>query len=1122
MSKGRIFRGGARSYEPIAGRIASRTAWTVCAALVLALVGVWIQAPVVGAAGPPPVPVTPYSGFSPLLSRAPYLSDLTQTSVEVNWAETTSDPNLGQYASLLGYVTWGPAGSSCATYRTPVPNSLPTLVPASDTPPSVTGREFTVGTPPVTEYQSSVELTGLSPGASYCYRVYGYDYVGITKESVDLLHLNPSPQFTTLDPVSTASTAPLTFDVLGDTGEACVTVLPCTGSTPDLINPYEASIDKLIGESGAQFAVQAGDVGYPSGLQTRYGDLQQQGVATINTPTPDSNPDSEEVSNIFGPNYWPQTGGLPTYYADGNHGLDITSLRVWPESATAAASDGLYGDVSYPASATDGTLAASYPGDWYAFSSGNVRIYVLQAAWADGNVGTASGGTCGTTCAAYQVDSDFHWQTISAEYEWLQRDLAEHPGGIKFAVWHYPLRSYSSSQPSDAFLQNSSSNVSAQAAQTSLESLLAQNGVYMAFNAHAHTYQRISPDGSGQIVNYVTGGGGGVLGSVSCSNVTGVASAYALGWDPAASVGSSCGVSGGLATSVPVPTSLAQVYNFLEVQVTGDTVTVTPYNAAGQTFDVQTYQFNTSTPLAPAGAPTGTPEPSAVSLSWPLPANQTLSADPTTASAATSYLVTTYLAGTPTGPPVSTGSADPAYTVTGLTNGEAYTFSVAAVNAQGSSPPSVVSAPIVPAAPPPATYNPVTPYRICDTRSGNPSALSGLDLSQCEGDTMGLGGTMTIQVAGTNPSGTSLGGVPSTATSVVLNVTVTDTTASSYLTVWPAGGARPLSSTVNFEAGQSVPNLVTVGLGSSGQVSLYNANGNADVVVDVEGWMDSTGTSGAPYVSLLSPYRICDTRTGNPSNLSGVNFSQCQSQPLGAAQTLTIQAAGTNPSGTSLGGVPLSGTLAVDLTVTATDPSQASYLTVWPAGEAQPTASNLNFSAGETVANNVVVAVPTSGPNAGEVSIYNANGTSDVVVDVSGYYGTTGGGADFTPMVPYRICDTRASSVSGLDDACTGLTLGEGGSGGTLTLQVAGEGGIPTGVTAVVLNVTVTDTTAPDYLTIYPDGTLRPEVSSLNWGSGETVASGVTATLGSDGEIAFYIPSGQADLVVDVVGWAGP
>jgi hypothetical protein len=514
-----------------------------------------------------------------------------------------------------------------------------------------------------------------------------------------------------------------------------------------------------------------------------------------------------------------------------------------------------------------------------------------------------------------------------------------------------------------------------------------------------------------------------------------------------------------------------------------------------------------SQPSAP-GTPSGTAEPSAVSLSWTAPSSQG-------SSAISGYLVTPYI-GSAAQAALQTNSTALGYTVTGLTDGTAYTFTVAAENASGLGPPSANSAAVTPVAPNPATYNPLTPYRICDTRSGNPSGLSGLDLTQCEGQTLHAGSTLTIQVAGTNPSGQTTGGVPASATSVILNVTVTNTTVPSYLTVYPTGGARPLSSSVNWNGGQTVPNLVTVALGTGGEVSLYNANGSADVVVDVEGWMDSTGASGGPYVPL-SPYRICDTR---PPIFTPTN--QCTGKTLQAATTLTIQVAGTNPLGTSSGGVPPSGVLAVDLTVTATDPTVPSYLTVWPAGETRPVASNLNFVGGETVANNVVVAVPQSGPNAGQVNIYNANGSTDVVVDVSGYYATTlvTGAAKFTPMVPYRICDTRSTAISGLTDSCTGHTLvASGTAGAVLVLQVAGVGGIPSGATSVVLNVTVTDTTAPDYLTIYPDGATRPNSSSLNWPAGETVASGVTATLGSDGALDFYIPQGSADLVVDVVGW---
>ena len=1036
-----------------------------------------LPSPVAAQGGP--IPVTPFGNYNPMLTRAPYASDLTDSSVDITWATM---PSPAGTPNLRGYLQWGPEGA-CGRYQTTVPNSLPLSVPAQNTLPTVTSVEFKVNTGTVTrtEYQSTVVLTGLAPGTTYCYRPFGYTYVGIYKTPVDLLGSNPDQTFTTLNPPNNSSTAPLTFDVMGDTGE---NLANAATPYPNFTNPYQAAIDKLIGQSGARFVVLAGDVGYPSDTNNRYGDLLQGANA--------ANP---EVSNFFGPSYWPQTGGIPVYYTAGDHGMVTEDpLRIWPESQTAAASGGVSAPVTYPSMM--GSAQATYPTDWYAVQSGNVRLYVLQAAWPYGNAGSAPGGP-------YQMDYLQRWQQNSAEYAWLKQDLAAHPGGIKMAVFFYPLRSDNSGQPSDTYLQNSSANPNP--AQMSLESLLSDNGVYIAFNAHAHTYQRIDPSGPGQLISYVTGGGGGIPSGVTCSaNVQGITSLYALGWDPTTlpGVGSSCGVSQGVATSVPVPTSEAQVFNFLKVTVAGNQVTVTPTNAEGQTFDVQTYTFGAQAPQPP-GRPVGVSEPSAVSLSWAMPANQDV-------SATTDYVITPYANGVPQ-PPVDIHSVYPQYTLTGLTDGTSYTFSVVATNSQGTSPPSAISAPVVPGAPAPATYDPVTPYRVCDTRAGNPSQLSGVNLTQCEGQTLGAGSSLTVQIAGTNPSGATSGGVPPGATSAVLNVTATDTTAPSYLTVWPAGGPPPLSSSLNWQAGQTVANLVTVDLGPTGAVSVYNDQGQADVVIDVEGWMDSTATSGAVYVPV-TPYRICDTRAGfRPLN-------QCTGRTLGPNTTLTVTAAGTAPA--PGGPLPPAGAVAVNLTVTATDTTQPSFLSVWPATAPQPIASNLNWQAGQTVANNVVVAVPTSGATLGQLEIYNDAGSADVVVDVSGYYlpasPPPSNAVYFTPMVPYRICDTRSTAISQLQDACTGDTL-QGGS--PLRLLVAGVGGIPSGATSVVLNVTITDTTAPGFLTVFPDLAPLPLSSNLNWSAGETVAVGVTATLGSDGALDFYIPQGSADLVVDVVGW---
>ena len=76
--------------------------------------------------------------------------------------------------------------------------------------------------------------------------------------------------------------------------------------------------------------------------------------------------------------------------------------------------------------------------------------------------------------------------------------------------------------------------------------------------------------------------------------------------------------------------------------------------------------------------------------------------------------------------------------------------------------------------------------------------------------------------------------VPPTA--MVLNVTATNPTAVSFLTVWSDGSTRPLASDLNYVPALTVPNLVVVRLGSSGAIDLSNQLGTTDLVVDVVGW----------------------------------------------------------------------------------------------------------------------------------------------------------------------------------------------------------------------------------------------------------------------------------------------
>ncbi|MEO5680242.1 MAG: hypothetical protein ABIS47_11300 [Acidimicrobiales bacterium] len=218
---------------------------------------------------------------------------------------------------------------------------------------------------------------------------------------------------------------------------------------------------------------------------------------------------------------------------------------------------------------------------------------------------------------------------------------------------------------------------------------------------------------------------------------------------------------------------------------------------------------------------------------------------------------------------------------------------------------------------------------------------------------------------------------------------------------------------------------------------------------------------------------------------------------------------------TGRGGVPVSGVGAVVLNLTATGPTAAGFLTVFPTWEGQPGTSTLNFGSGQTVANLVVGKVGAGG----SVSIANDAGFTHVIVDVAGWFPS---GDDYHGLSPARLLDTRPGAPT-----VDGLAAGGGavGAGAVRTLMVGGRGGVPAlGAGAVVLNLTVTGPTTGGYLTVFPAGEATPLASSLNFGPGQTVANLVIAKLGADGGVSIRNAAGSTHVIADVAGWlpAGP
>ncbi|WP_406366765.1 hypothetical protein [Streptomyces sp. NBC_01546] len=377
-------------------------------------------------------------------------------------------------------------------------------------------------------------------------------------------------------------------------------------------------------------------------------------------------------------------------------------------------------------------------------------------------------------------------------------------------------------------------------------------------------------------------------------------------------------------------------------------------------------------------------------------------------------------------------------------------------------------------------FTPYGPTRLLDTRSG---------IGATKGKVPARG-TARLKVGGN-------GGIPNGVTAVVLNVTVTNATQAGHVTVFGSGHDQPTTSNVNFEAGQTVPNLVIVPVGKDGYVELFNGGWESiDLLADVTGYFTRSASSG--YTSM-TPARFVDSRTG-----LGTAKGQVAGQAVFSTQISGLQ------------GVP-QGVSAVALNVTVTNPKETGHLTVFPSGQSAPSTSSLNFTAGQTIANSVIVPVGADG----KISLRNgAWAGADVIVDVVGYYSLASNGS-YMPLEPGRMLDTRdpESPIYGALPARQYYAL-----------EISGD---EPGIAGYVLNTTVTNTQGAGFLSVAPDvnriddynnGTAvpvaRPGASTLNWTAGKTVPNLVQASAGSVGVVDFWNQGWEpTDLIVDIFGY---
>ncbi len=415
----------------------------------------------------------------------------------------------------------------------------------------------------------------------------------------------------------------------------------------------------------------------------------------------------------------------------------------------------------------------------------------------------------------------------------------------------------------------------------------------------------------------------------------------------------------------------------------------------------------------------------------------------------------------------------------------------------------------------PSAYTALTPFRVCDSRPVG----GGITANQCNTGgkgTLGPSGVVNIQVTG--------GAVPTGAQAVAVNLTALDhSTAGTFISAYPTGGSVPGVSNINLAGGASEANLAIVQLSASGQLTLFNAAGRADVIADVQGYFSTPPGSTAGQFHSIPPLRICDSRGGKNTECAPGSTNQ----PIAGGTWRKVVLSGLPPG--AAGGtpsIPTSGAASAVFNLTTVGGTKATFLSVAPPNSSDacptkaPAFSNLNPTAGIALPNRVVSPL---GPHQ-DICVYNAVGSINFIIDDNGWFGAAGApaGALFYSVTPTRICDTRVGS----GDECDSEGLGPN---EIQPIPVAGvqvvpaEGGSANPV-AVVANLTGVFGSAATFFTLYPsDDATPPRASDLNPSAGETIANlaivGLATTGADAGDVSLYNAAGNINAILDVAGW---
>jgi len=472
----------------------------------------------------------------------------------------------------------------------------------------------------------------------------------------------------------------------------------------------------------------------------------------------------------------------------------------------------------------------------------------------------------------------------------------------------------------------------------------------------------------------------------------------------------------------------------------------------------------------PAPASLSSPANGASGLAWP-----SLVWSP--AAGADVYDV--YL-GTAAPPPLVETTASTSYTPLFLVAGATYFWQVVARNSEGATASGSWSFTTATSAAG-LLFVPVTPCRVVDTR--NAAGPFG-------GPPVGANSARSFAIAG------SACGIPASARAYSLNVTAVPQGSLPYLTLWPTGQPQPGVSTLNSFGGTVAANAAIVPAGDGGAVSLFAAD-TADVILDINGYFDTSNGANSLAFYPAPPCRVADTR-GPAGQFGGPSMGTGQSRdfpiPLGGCGTPATSRA-------------------YALNVTAVPEVLThflGYLSTWPTGQTAPLVSTLNSWTGKVVANAAIVPAGTNE----SISVFVTDPT-DVILDINGTFAAPGtNGLSFYPVAPCRVADTRNP-----DGPFGGPAVD---ADATRSFPIPASGcGIPASAAAYSLNVTVVPQGGLPFLTAWSEGSLQPGVSTLNSFDGTVVANAAIVPAGTGGGISVFA-AGRTHVILDINGYFAP